>query len=83
MRKYLATNAFNMQYAFITHRKFAPKYHIIKKLVNKNPDTFNKNPDTFNKNPDTFNKNPDTFNKKLDELTEKRLKEMNRDIFLL
>ena len=69
MRKYLATNAFNMQYAFITHRKFAPKYHIIKKLVNKNPDT--------------FNKNPDTFNKKLDELTEKRLKEMNRDIFLL
>ena len=69
MRKYLATNAFNMQYAFITHSKFAPKYHIIKKLVNKNPDT--------------FNKNPDTFNKKLDELTEKRLKEMNRDIFLL
>jgi len=70
MRRYLATNAFNMQYAFITHTKFTSKNHIIKKPVDKNP---------VDKNP--VNKKP--FNKKSYELTEKRLKEMNKDIFLL
>ena len=69
MRKYLATNAFNMQYAFITHNKFAPKNPIIKK-----PD---------NKKLGPVNKKPGQFNKKPDELTEKILKEMNKDIFLL
>ena len=69
MRRYLATNAFNIQYAFITHNKFASKNHIIKKPVNKNQLS--------------FNKKPVSFNKKSYELTEKRLKEMNRDIFLL
>ena len=67
MRRYLATNAFNMQYAFITHNKFTSKNHIIKKPFNKKPVSFNKK----------------SFNKKSYELTEKRLKEMNRDIFLL
>ena len=67
MRRYLATNAFNMQYAFITHNKFTSKNHIIKKPFNKKPVSFNKK----------------LFNKKSYELTEKRLKEMNRDIFLL
>ena len=65
MRRYLATNAFNMQYAFITHNKFTSKNHIIKKSFNKKP----------------VDKNP--VDKKPYELTEKRLKEMNRDIFLL
>jgi hypothetical protein len=65
MRRYLATNAFNMQYAFITHNKFISKNHIIKKPFNKKP----------------VDKNP--VDKKPYELTEKRLKEMNRDIFLL
>tara|TARA_B110000211_G_scaffold3245_1_gene3853 strand:- start:1509 stop:1706 length:198 start_codon:yes stop_codon:yes gene_type:complete len=65
MRRYLATNAFNMQYAFITHNKFTSKNHIIKKPFNKKP----------------VDKNP--VDKKPYELTEKRLKEMNRDIFLL
>tara|TARA_B110000208_G_scaffold174305_1_gene218880 strand:+ start:54 stop:278 length:225 start_codon:yes stop_codon:yes gene_type:complete len=74
MRRYLATNAFNMQYAFITHNKFTSKNHIIKKPFNKKPVSFNKKPLSFNKKP---------FNKKSYELTEKRLKEMNRDIFLL
>ena len=69
MRKYLATNAFNIQYAFITHNKFAPKNPIIKK-----PD---------NKKLDPFNKKLGPVNKKPDELTEKILKEMNKDIFLL
>ena len=74
MRRYLATNAFNIQYAFITHNKFTSKNHIIKKPFNKKPVSFNKKPLSFNKKP---------FNKKSYELTEKRLKEMNRDIFLL
>tara|TARA_B110000261_G_scaffold92085_1_gene104668 strand:+ start:2672 stop:2869 length:198 start_codon:yes stop_codon:yes gene_type:complete len=65
MRRYLATNAFNMQYAFITHTKFTSKNHIIKNPVDKNP----------------VDKNP--VNKKPYELSEKRLKEMNKDIFLL
>jgi len=81
MRRYLATNAFNMQYAFITHNKFTSKNHIIKNPFNKNPTLVDKNPTLVDKNPTLVNKKP--FNKKSYELTEKRLKEMNKDIFLL